>query len=365
MCLAAAGLLLAAGESSAAELTADAAFAAAQAAARYMISVETADGRFLYEFDFLAGRFTGSDNIVRQAGGAYGLSQYVFLGGEEAAREPARRALDYALKHPATIGDGVLVSADGTAGGARVGATALALLAAVYQLRMAPDAGLREAASAWVRGLAATQRADGTFPSPPDAGAADSYASGEAWYGLARWVDLQPDDALAGRLVTAADKGLMAHFLEHPDQQFFHWGLMASAQRYATTGDARFLDFIEDMGVKYLNTLAPAPSPGANSCAAAEGLGAGLVALGKGGRTGELVAALRQRMETDLQSSLALQVRPGQTRITFGAQNFYEDPKLANFAGGFRNGAQSLAMRIDSTQHCLSALMTYRQLAAR
>ena len=47
----------------------------AEAAARYLVATETAEGRFFYEFDFLRSHFTPDDNIVRQAGAGFILNQ--------------------------------------------------------------------------------------------------------------------------------------------------------------------------------------------------------------------------------------------------------------------------------------------------
>lgn len=361
--LACAVLVPAADPADATDVTPGDALAAARAAVHYMISAEEADGHFLYQFDFLAGRFSSNDNLVRQAGAAYALSQYMFLSGDETVREGIYRALGYALVHRVAVGDGVLVSTDGTRAEARVGATGLAVLAATYQLRLEPDDLLKPTAVAWIKGLAATQLADGTFPSPPDGKASDAFASGEAWYALASWADFDPSDDVAAKALQAADGGLMAQATASPDTSFFHWGLLAAAQRYETTGDARFLDFIAAQSNTYLTMLAPKPRKGGNSCATIEGLGAGVAALVKGGRNADLVARMRGRIAVELDNVLALQIPSGTTRIDLGPDRFYADPRIASFAGGFRDGASSLSMRIDSTQHCLSALMTYRQLA--
>src|SRR5665213_1079138 len=221
------GLALACLTSSAAaeDLTRDAALAAARAAAHYMVSVETADGRFLYQFDFLVGRFVHDDNIVRQAGAAYGLNEYVFATRDAAIVEPARRAIAYAQSHSVAYGPGQLVSADGTAAKDDVGATALAALGAIYSLRIHDDDGLRAAVKAWISGIEAVQLPDGAFPAAADANEQDSYGSGEAWLALAHWAEIEPDDAAAAAALQRADAYLMGYYQDHPDLQFFHWGL--------------------------------------------------------------------------------------------------------------------------------------------
>jgi hypothetical protein len=76
----------------------------------------------------------------------------------------------------------------------------------------------------------------------------------------------------------------------------------------------------------------------------------------------DLSATLRTRIETDLPHNLSLQLAGDSTRLEFGPGQYYEDAKLKTLAGAFRNGAYVLRSRVDSTQHCLSALLLYRQL---
>lgn len=61
----------------------------AEAAARHLVAVETVEGRFFYEFDFLLSRFTADDNIVRQAGAGFILNQFLYESGKPAFIEPA------------------------------------------------------------------------------------------------------------------------------------------------------------------------------------------------------------------------------------------------------------------------------------
>jgi hypothetical protein len=115
----------------------------------------------------------------------------------------------------------------------------------------------------------------------------------------------------------------------------------------------------------YLTKLAPQPRPLGNNCATVEGLVAAMGALERSGADTVLSANVRERISGELTKSLSMQVQSGQTRVTFGPDRFYEDPKLGNFAGGFLDGGAELTMRIDTTQHCLSALTSYAQAVAR
>ncbi|WP_423066713.1 hypothetical protein [Devosia sp. CN2-171] len=333
----------------------------AEAAARYLVAVEGADGRFLYEFDFLASRFLPADNVVRQAGAGFVLNQFLAASGLSAFIEPAARAIGYYAAQSVAQGDGLMVSEDRTREGARAGGTALALLAELFHSRaigrdFRPDLRL-----GWLKGLAAQQVPAGGIAQNVGETDEDSYATGETWLALAHYADLAAEEPALGPLLQRLEDRVMVKYLETPDNQFAHWGLMAAAQRLSTTGDARYLDFIASFVTDYVRNRMPANEMRGNRCAALEGLIAAAGALRQHGNDA-LTAEVLDKAVPGLTEALDLQLS-GSQRLDFGPGRSYEDAKLANFAGAFLNGAYTLRTRIDSTQHCLSALLLYRELA--
>jgi UDP-N-acetylmuramoyl-tripeptide--D-alanyl-D-alanine ligase len=333
----------------------------AEAAARYLVATETAEGRFFYEFDFLRSHFTPDDNIVRQAGAGFILNQFYFLSGKPGFAEPAARTIAYYEAESIAVGDGLLPSEDGTLAGGRAGAAALALLAELFHSRAIGSDFRPDLREAWFRGLAAQQLPDGGIAQVPGETTADSYATGETWLALAHYIDFVPDAAGLAAVLERLEAGVMAKYLATPDRMFAHWGMMAAAKRLATTGEDRYRDFLEQFADNYVETLMPSAASGTNTCAALEGVIAAAPALERHG-VRELSAKLRARIETDLPHNLSLQLVGDSTRLEFGPGQYYEDAKLKNLAGAFRNGAYVLRSRVDSTQHCLSALLLYRQL---
>lgn len=332
----------------------------AEAAARYLVAVEAADGRFLYEFDFLASRFLPDDNIVRQAGAGFVLNQFLAASGKPSFTEPGGRAIGYYAAQSARHGDGLLVSEDRTVAGGRAGATALAMLAELFQSRaigrdFRPDLRL-----GWLRGLAALQLPTGGIAQNVGDVEEDSYATGETWLALAHYADLDANQPALAPLLDRLETRVMVKYLEKPDNQFAHWGLMAAAQRLRTTGDTRYLDFIAAFVTDFVRNRMPANDMRGNRCAALEGLMAAAGALEDHGRQA-LAAEVLDKAVSGLMLALDLQLT-GSPRIDYGPDRSYADPKLANFAGAFLNGAYTLRTRIDSTQHCLSALLLYRNL---
>ena len=333
----------------------------AEAAARYLVATETAEGRFFYEFDFLRSHFTNDDNIVRQTGAGFVLNQFYLLSGKPGFAEPAARSIAYYAARSVAVGEGQLPSEDGTREGGRAGAAALALLAELFHSRAIGKDFRPDLRQTWFRGLAAQQLADGGIAQRPQDTEADSYATGETWLALAHYVDLVPGEPEVAAMLERLEAGVMAKYLAAPDRMFAHWGLMAAAQRLETTGEPPYRDFLTEFGTNYVRNLMPSSESGNNTCAALEGLIAAAAAL-ESRNVPQLAAELRTRIEADLPRNLALQLAGDGTRLEFGPDHYYEDPKLRNFIGAFLNGAYVLRTRVDSTQHCLSALLLYRQM---
>lgn len=333
----------------------------AEVAARYLVAVEGADGRFLYEFDFLASRFLPADNVVRQAGAGFVLNQFLAASGLPAFTEPAARAVGYYAAQSVAHGDGLMVSEDRTPEGARAGGTALALLAELFHSRAIGSDFRPDLRLGWLKGLAAQQLPTGGIAQNVGETEEDSYATGETWLALAHYADLDADERTLGPLLQRLEDRVMVKYIETPDNQFAHWGLMAAAQRLATTGEARYLDFIATFVADYIRNRMPANELRGNRCAALEGITSAAGALRQHGDDA-LAAEVLDKAAAGLVEALDLQLS-GSERLDFGPGRSYEDPKLANFAGAFLNGAFTLRTRIDSTQHCLSALLLYRELA--
>lgn len=334
----------------------------AEAAARYLVAVEGSDGRFLYEFDFLASRFLPDDNIVRQAAAGYALNQFLAASGKPAFSEPAARAIAYYGAQSAAHGDGLIVSEDRTVAGGRAGGTALALLAELFQSRAIGTAYRPDLRLRWLKGLAMQQLPTGGIAQNPGDDEEDSYATGETWLALAHYADLEASEPALAPVLKRLEDRVMVKYLKEPDNQFAHWGLMAATQRLSTTGDARYLDFISAFAADFVRNRMPANEMRGNRCAALEGLMAAAGALRDHGKDA-LAAEVLDKAVVGLTAALDLQLE-GSQRLEFGPDRYFDDPKLANFAGAFRNGAYSLRTRIDSTQHCLSALLLYRELLA-
>lgn len=330
-------------------------------AAAYMAGSEEADGRFVYELDLLAGWPVDRDNIVRQAGAGFGLAMYMAHAGRLDLAPRVARALQYYRAQSRPFGRGRLLVADGDLAGAQTGATALALLTELFYWEATGSAANEDVRRDWLIGLAALWRPEGGFASGPGGTERSSYYDGEAWLALAHYERLLPGDPLVAALLSKLDQDFLVHYREHPDIGFMHWGLLAAAERYRSTGAEVFVQYSVQLAELLITELQPDFSPNANACYLVEGLVAAAALLEHRPESQGLLARLSTRIEAELVKALDLQLLPGQTQMDFGVGRFFYDETLPAYAGAFLNGRFFLRSRIDFTQHCLAALIGYEQ----
>ena len=327
-------------------------------AVEHLLAIQTPDGLFRYEFDFLKSAHTDRDNIVRQAGTTYGLAEYFAHARDAAIAKPLQAALDRldALSRP--FGAGRLVTAGGDLDKAPTGATALAMTAEVLYFRTSGDARFAESREAWFRGLLALRGPRGGFLKAPGSDEESPYFNGEAWLALATYAATPGLTRRADAHLPAIDESLMARYARKPNLSFFHWGVMAADARYRTTRDARFAAFAIDQARTYVEKLQPRLRKQVNACYALEGLIPARTLLAAGPRPdARLAQRLTRRIDAELKKSLGFQIGTGQDVLALGGGATLHSPHLKGFAGAFVSGLHRPTIRIDFTQHCLSAMV--------
>jgi hypothetical protein len=331
-------------------------------AADYLVSVQLPNGLFAYEYDFAPAALTEDDNIVRQAGTAFAVGLFLNRSTQTGYRVYAERAIRALAEYSVPHADGLVVTGDGEPAQAPIGATALALLAELNYVEATGDGRYAGTRAGWTAALMGQQLRSGGFAASPGSDAESPFYNGEAWLALAHFHRLFPDDADVAVVLARADAYLLSRYRAAPDVAFFQWGLMAAAVRYAATGDRRFLAFIAVQSNGFLSDW-PSVNPDTNSCAAVEGLAAAAAILfAAGGEARDLASRLAARVEEELSKDLRLQVMPGQDRIWLGERRYLVDPEISRFAGAFLNGRYQSRTRIDTTVHCLSALINYADM---
>lgn len=379
-------------------------------AAHQLISAQRPSGQFTFEHDFLLGGQRPDTEvgmgrvayITREAVAAYGLSQYLLQdkdpaiahaivaalrnfgklslpiaknsgqGALEATRilalpfgryklEGMLRALGL-LYRPS--GEGLLLSYNRSYDTAWGGATALALLTELQYYRSSHDARFAPLRRAWLKGLLVLYDGVGGFRTLPDSIDENDLSNGEIWLALANYTRLFPADRATADIVARVDNYLMRNFAGRSDAIYYSWAVKAAAERHAANPNARYVEFIAQLTRTFLDSFHAQSASTENSCAHVEGLAAARRVLNSVTQPDrDLVRRLKQRIDREMTKNLALQILPGQTRIELGSGAYLSSPNVADYAGAFLAGRYQPYVRIDYTQHCLSAMieLTERQ----
>ncbi len=363
----------------------------------YTIAAQQPDGSFRYDFDFLAGEPTGSDNIVRQAGTLFALGEALLETDDRRLVPVMRAGLDRLASLSLPIGAGTtqsalaslglfsvdsrrlaraldrwgllyrpqgsgqLVSGDGSYRGAPAGATSLALIAELSYARATGDDRYRDQREAWVRGLLALHVPGEGIRRSPVTLKQGPYEDGEGWLALAVYHEHDPANEEVARALGELEEHSIATYGGAPDRNFYHWGAIASAARFAETADPRLADFAAAQAGWILGERPPSATEHFGSCSFVEGLSSAYaVVAAAGGRDG-LADRLRERVALELERNRALQIQPGTERLELGGGAVLDAPTLAGQAGAFRAGTYRAFTRIDLTQHCISAFLKARR----
>ena len=371
--------------------------------AEHWRAAQLADGALPYGWDFMADRDAGPSGdpwmyVVRQAGAFFFLAEYFDRTGDADAREPLVRGLRAIGAHSLPLGKaaaqgwvehtGILglpvarwklrvtldsagwlyrpegparvVSPDGRYSTALTGATAVALLAELAYAHASGDeqfAGLREG---WKQALVDLHVPGHGFRETPASIDESDYSNGEAWLALARYADRFPGDARVQATLADTDAALMARYSAAPSIKFHHWGAQAAAQRFRTTGDARYRTYLLAQGDVFLRRYARQLAADENNCAAMEGIASivGVLAAADAPDEATTVARdLRAWLDRETAKLPRMQIQPGQTRLALGGDAYLQAPRLAAYAGDFLEGVYRPATRVDASGHCLSAMV--------
>lgn len=373
------------------------------------VQAQAPDGSLGYGFDFLSDRPAEPHDrpwafVVRQAGWMYALADYYAWSRAARLREPTTRALD-ALRRQSiplgkpraadwlestrilslpfarwkltraldrtgllyrTDGPGRIVSPDGRYETALTGATAVALLAELAYAQASGDNAYADLRAGWLTSLLTLRIPGRGFRDTPASIDESDFSNGEVWLALALYADRFRDDTRVTEVLRDVDTTFMERYTRAPTIAFHHWGAMAAAQRWRTTRDARFLDYLERQGDILMDGYVPRMRAGANNCTEIEGSAALVGTLEQAGRGGGATAQRVRRWLEDEEAVVpSLQIQPGQASLSLGGDAALRAPRLAQFAGAFLMGRYDPSTRVDADMHCVFALLLLERNAER
>lgn len=362
------------------------------------LAVQKPSGFMPYGFDFLEDaesepRTMSATNLIRQTGTAAVLADYYALTKDQRMRPAIQRLLSAFGRHSLPIGKsrmqtlaemshllsmpfgrykirsalnrfgllyektgpGKVLSPNADYSKAYTGTIALALLTELRYSQTSGDTSFADLRNAWLDGLIGLRIPGGGFRQFPTSIDATPYFDGQAWLALAEYHRAFPQDRRVSELLTDVDASLMEKYGAFKID-FFHWGTMAAAARFADTKDKKFLDFIKAQAGAFLDRKKDHFDNG-NNCASVEGVADLLGALFSAGEGGsELAERAMEWGSTEMQKAKQLQIQPGQKELVFSNARIIA-PRMQEFSGNFRSGIYAANTQVDFTAHCVSAMV--------
>ncbi len=379
-------------------------------AASQLVAAQLESGLFDFDFDFATGTGRGAGTtqnqqmvfIVRQAVAAYALAKYYHHTGDQTVRAATMRAIEALSERSVPIGDGRiqrwieasglydipwgrrtlarvldgmgllyrrdgpgrLLAFDGDYETAWAGGTALALLAELHYAMATGDQRFAPLRRSWLAGLMALHVDGAGFREYPGTIDESPLAHGEIWLALSF---LPSDDAEAlGSRLQRIDRYMQSTYAAAPTLQFFHWGMMAAAQRGAALDRARSMPLVESMTRHVLDTVPAALVTEENTCTIVEGLAAVAQILRREPqRDFGLLDQIDERITIEMAKNLSMQIMPGQPDVTRADGARLQIPATLKAAGSFVAMRTRPFIRVDYTGHCISALIELEQKGSR
>ena len=182
------------------------------------------------------------------------------------------------------------------------------------------------------------------------------FYDGETWLALALYTDFFPQDRKTGDWVKVVDDVLIRSYRkkDYEIRRFFHWGAQAAAQRYKTTKDPKFLDFLKYMFAQIQRDMpVEKVEVNMNACSQSEGL-ADLIEVMD---DAEVRQAALERYDRLMQGVHRLQIES----MTLSDGSVMH-PEMEKYIGLFYGHRDDYNIMPDTAQHCATALLKASRL---
>lgn len=348
--------------------------ASAEAAGRYLVSTVKEDGSFIYTYFPKTDMVPDKYNILRHAGTTYSMLELYEISPSPELLAAIERALAYMEKQvvpcPQVAAARCLLEDDEV----KIGGHGLAIVAITKYMEVTGDERYLELAQDLARWIVFTQQDDGRFiphkleySDNESSSFVSGYYPGEAILGLTRlykfdrdqtWLDTAARNA--DYLIGVRDAGVPIDELNHD-----HWLLYGLDELYRLREKKIYLEHVLKIveaitDAQMLEPAYPDWRGGYNrfprSTPAAT-------------RAEGLVAAYRLLVDYNLEEVAKTIIRPAiELGLAFQVQAQFEPitamylPDPQRVLGGFKKSLTDYELRIDYTQHNLSAILGYYSL---
>lgn len=331
----------------------------ARLAADYILKSQNPDGLFLYEYLPKRDSYSRGNNIVRQAGAVYALSQAADYFQEEKYFQAARKAVDRFIAISETRNEkGKNARFVRFGGGIQTNTNALLVLAIV---ELAKNPELEEVYSTYADEFAehiiASQREDGLFYNKYNKDknlyydAPSDYNNGESFLALARLYAITPKKEYE-IVLSKASSAFLDYYGGKWNKSFYSWGVNGFIEFYKSTKNPQYKKFVYDITDLMLESRY-FKDDGANNTALAVFL-EGLIPA---------YHLAREEGDTQKEFDYKIAAEKGLSKISklqVLEQNDFDPFVFKKMKGGFCSNLSCERMRIDDTQHGLSAFLALK-----
>ncbi|MBI2634282.1 hypothetical protein HYW82_01255 [Candidatus Peregrinibacteria bacterium] len=332
----------------------------------WLKNTQESDGHFRYEYIPFLDRYVDDDNMVRQTGAAFVLSE--FLISRDGDLYDVKGNVDIALGYFEKN------SMYGNVGGRQfrcvilvnekcsLGATALALIAAINFDR-ADEEKYNSLIDDYLNFILAAKKNNGGFfdaySVDPGFFGESAFSSGEALLALAKYYQMN-GDVVVREIIDQSYKYFAKIYGDEPDNNFYLWGMAAvKILNEIEPGRSDYFNFVRKYTDWRIDGYRDKRATSHNMCAYIEGVVSAYPVLSDGLNENEKME-LMEEIDFWLSKSADLQMKSGDLLWTKMKNRSPKVLKLKNESmaiGGFLTGLDEQAQRIDFTQHCISAFL--------
>lgn len=336
---------------------------------KWMEEAQEQNGHFAYEYLPYEDAYWEDDNIVRQAGALFELSEVARRSSvkDEGVHQTIERSItlfeDLSPEHEYKGEKMRCVTNTKESSTCKLGSTSLVLTGILGYVEASPEktdayADLIEEYAAYIMaakkpdtGFRNEYKVDAGFRSEKES----SFSNGEALLALTRYYQYSPKEEVK--------KVIDGTFEYLKDTQFdtglYLWIMAALKDMQVLWPNSAYVAYGKEFTNWRIASVAPYRGTGHNYCAAAEGF-ASAYSLLKGNTTEAYEKSLRQEIDFWNKKNAGLQIAAGETYRVIkqdGSLYFKEIKNMEQSRGGFLTSDDRLSQRIDFTQHCISAYL--------
>ena len=336
---------------------------------KWLVASQEDSGHFAYEYEPYKDSYLGGDNIVRQAGALFALSEVARrdVSGDEERTEAIENAITYfETLSPEHDYEGTSVrclTKNKTSNVCMLGATALALSGILGYVEANPEKGseYEELIEKYLTFILTSKK--------PDAGFLDEYrlnigfrsekessfSNGESLLALVRYYQHNPRTD-----VKEVIEDTFA-YIEHKefDTPLYLWAMAALKDMHAMWPDETYVAYAQKFTTWRMDSLRRNHGTIRNYCASTEGLASAYSVL-ENNIDPVLLRQLRSEIDFWNAKNFDLQIMEGDTYRLVpenGQVVLTSVIDMPQSQGGFLTADDELTQRIDFTQHCVSTYL--------